>query len=70
MTVLRELRPGAEPTQLYSPVRSLSIPKWILAAITDVFLVSFVAFGRWTRALGVVAALAAIGSLSTLKRVF
>jgi len=51
-------------------VRSLSIPKWILAAITDVFLVSFVAFGRWTRALGVVAALAAIGSLSTLKRVF
>ena len=71
LTVLRELRPGADLPELYSRVRSLSIPKWILATITDVCLVSFVAFGRWwTRALGVVAALVAIGSLLTLKRVF
>jgi hypothetical protein len=71
LTILRELRPGADLPELYSRVRHFSIPKWILAAVTDFALASLVAFGRWwTRALGVVAAAVGIASLLTLKRVF
>jgi hypothetical protein len=70
LTILRELRPGADLPELYSRVRHFSIPKWTLAAVTDFSLGSLVAFGRWTRALGVVAALMGIASLLTLKRVF
>ena len=70
MTILRELRPGADLSELYSRVRSFLIPKWILAAVTSFALVPLVAFGRWMRGLGVVAALIGIGSLSNLKRVF
>ena len=70
LTILRELRPGADLPKLYSRVRGFSISKWILAAITDFSLASFLAFGRWTRALGVVAALVGVASLLTVKRVF
>jgi len=72
LTILRELRPGADLPALYSRVRGFSIPKWILAAVTNFSLASFVACGRWwlTRAVGAVAALAGIASLLMLKRVF
>jgi hypothetical protein len=71
LTILRELRPGADLPELYSRVRGFSIPKWILAAITDFSLASFLAFRRWpTRALGMIAAAGGIGSLLVLKRVF
>jgi hypothetical protein len=70
LTILRELRPDADLPELYSRVRGFSIPKWILAGVTDVSLASFLAFDRWGRALGLVAALGGIGSLLTLKRIF
>ena len=70
LTILRELRTGADLPELYARVRGFSIPKWILAAVTDFSLVSFLAVGQWTRVLGAVAALAAIYSLLTLKRAF
>jgi hypothetical protein len=71
LTILRELRPGADLPELYSRVRHFSIPKWIFAATTDFALVSLVAFGRWwTRALGIIGALVGIASLLTLKRIF
>jgi hypothetical protein len=70
LTILRELRPGADLTELYSRVRGFSIPKWILAAVTNLFLTSFLAFGRWGRVLGLLAAVGMIGSLLTVKRIF
>ena len=47
LDVLEELRPGADLARLYSRVRSFSIPKWALAAMTDLLLASFFAFGWW-----------------------
>jgi hypothetical protein len=72
LTLLRELKPGVDLPELYSRVRGFSIPKWILAAVTNFSLVSLFGCGRWwlTRTFAVVAALAAIASLLTLKRVF
>ena len=71
LTILRELRPGANLPELYSRVRGFSIPKWILAAVTDFALASLVAFGRWwTQVIGIVYAVSGIASLLTLKRIF
>ena len=70
LTILRELRPGADLPELYSRVRGFSIPKWILAAVTDLSLTSFLAFGRLWRIFGVLAAWGGRWSLLTLKRVF
>jgi hypothetical protein len=71
LTILRELRPGADLPELYSRVRGFAIPKWIVAAVTDVALTSLVAVRRWwMQCFGVLYAAAAIGSLLTLKRVF
>ena len=71
VTILRELRPGADLPELYSRVRGFSIPKWILAAVADFSLASFLAFGCWApRILGMVAAGAGIGALLTLSRIF
>ena len=47
VTILEELRPGADLARLYSRVRRFSIPKWALAALTDLLLASFFAFGWW-----------------------
>jgi hypothetical protein len=69
VTILRELRPGADLPELYSRVRGFSIPKWILAAVTNFSLASFVVFTQWRRFLGIVATAAGIGALLTLKRV-
>ena len=70
MTILRGLQPSADPHEFYSRVRHISIPKWILAVVTNFALVPLVAFGRWwTRVLGPFAALIGIRSLLTLKRI-
>jgi hypothetical protein len=70
LTILRELRPGADLPELYSRVRGFSIPKWILAVVTDFALVPLVAFGRWrTQIVGLVYAWSGIASLLRLKRV-
>jgi hypothetical protein len=47
LTILQELRPQADLARLYPRVRGFSIPKWTLAAVTDLLLASFFAFGWW-----------------------
>jgi hypothetical protein len=68
LTILDELRPGANLQELYSRVRRFSIPKWIASALTNALIASIAAFGGWAVPLGLLAGLTAFVSLLTLRR--